>query len=460
MCDVSDPRILNAYYSITEDEPTDWLLLGYKDSRNVITLYASGCNGLSEFRQHLTNEILFGFVRIEDKFILITYVPDSVSGVRRARALVHSRSVASVCELSHAQITASSLSDLSDSNIRTRLKLGENQVPNRPRPAKRSSVVSTTTRRRKSAQSIPSPSPTPPPILPVSDKRTSLIINTSTTTEEPESYATPSTPTSVASFSDTTTVIDCNSSISSSKDYYERIKAEEDAALELHFQTQLLKKRELEEARFKQTLKEQEERRAQQNKRIEEERKKTHMEFQLKQKQLAEEREKTNLLKRPSRVFDHNSNNNNNNDNNSNVASTIGHTNNNSTIKKINSYDATNNNTTITTKTNTITTETKKAIVLMSGFVSVQTRNSPFWRRRYFEIESTNKTIMFYKDELTPISTINLLHVTRLAPANEDEDTFVPNSFVIDTQSDDSFQILADDRNTGKKILSTLQALK
>jgi hypothetical protein len=53
-----------------------------------------------------------------------------------------------------------------------------------------------------------------------------------------------------------------------------------------------------------------------------------------------------------------------------------------------------------------------------------------------------------------------LLHVTRLAPANEDEDTFVPNSFVIDTQSDDSFQILADDKNTGKKILSTLQTLK
>ncbi|ORE07272.1 hypothetical protein BCV72DRAFT_110985 [Rhizopus microsporus var. microsporus] len=459
MCDVSDPRILNAYYSITEDEPTDWLLLGYKDSRNVITLYASGCNGLSEFRQHLTNEILFGFVRIEDKFILITYVPDSVSGVRRARALVHSRSVASVCELSHAQITASSLSDLSDSNIRTRLKLGENQVPNRPRPAKRSSVVSTTTRRRKSAQSIPSPSPTPPPILPVPDKRASLIINTSTTTEEPESYATPSTPTSVASFSDTTTVIDCNSSISSSKDYYERIKAEEDAALELHFQTQLLKKRELEEARFKQTLKEQEERREQQNKRIEEERNKTHMEFQLKQKQLAEEREKTNLLKRPSRVFDHNSNNSNSS---SNVASTITHTNNNSIMKKVSSHDAMNNTTTIT-KTNAITTETKKTVVLMSGFVSVQTRNSPFWRRRYFEIESTSKTIMFYKDELstkTPISTINLLHVTRLAPANEDEDTFVPNSFVIDTQSDDSFQILADDKNTGKKILSTLQTLK
>lgn len=32
----------------------------------------------SEFRDNFTNEILFGFVRIEDKFVLITYVPDSV----------------------------------------------------------------------------------------------------------------------------------------------------------------------------------------------------------------------------------------------------------------------------------------------------------------------------------------------------------------------------------------------
>lgn len=26
MCDVSDPRILNAYYSITEDEPINWYM--------------------------------------------------------------------------------------------------------------------------------------------------------------------------------------------------------------------------------------------------------------------------------------------------------------------------------------------------------------------------------------------------------------------------------------------------
>ena len=83
---------------------------------------------------------------------------------------------------------------------------------------------------------------------------------------------------------------------------------------------------------------------------------------------------------------------------------------------------------------------------------------------------------MFYKDETvsspshhhpyslllqfvkTAIVSIDLSSVTRLAPANEDEDTFVPNSFIIDTPTD-SYQLLADDKKTGKSILATLQGL-
>ncbi|KAG1241791.1 hypothetical protein G6F68_016498 [Rhizopus microsporus] len=129
-----------------------------------------------------------------------------IVGVRRARALVHSRSVAQICQLSHAQITASSLTDLSDSNIRTRLKLGENQVPNRARPtaSKRSSLVMNN--RRRSAQYV-----SPIITTPTAPERKSLIINT-VTTEEPENLDIPTTPTSVTtSFSDTTTLVDCNS---------------------------------------------------------------------------------------------------------------------------------------------------------------------------------------------------------------------------------------------------------
>ncbi|KAI8065767.1 hypothetical protein BC940DRAFT_303554 [Gongronella butleri] len=134
MCDLSDPRITQTYQDIVDGAATDWMILGYNDSRDVISLYESGSQGLGEFRTKLTEEILFGYVRVEDRFILISYVPDKVSGVRRARTLVHSRSVAALLQVHHASLTASSLSDLSDLNVRTRLKLGENQVPNRSRP--------------------------------------------------------------------------------------------------------------------------------------------------------------------------------------------------------------------------------------------------------------------------------------------------------------------------------------
>ncbi|EIE82535.1 hypothetical protein RO3G_07240 [Rhizopus delemar RA 99-880] len=414
MCDVSDPRILNAYYSITEDEPIN-----------------------CEFRDSLTNEILFGFIRVEDKFILVTYVPDSVNGVRRARALVHSRSVAQICQLSHAQITASSLADLSDSSIRTRLKLGENQVPNRARPTanKRSSLVMNN--RRRSAQYV-----SPIITTPTAPERKSLIINT-VTTEEPESLDIPTTPTSVTtSFSDTTTVVDCNSSVSSSKDYYERMKASEEeekpSATELLFQAQLLKKREMEEARFRQTLKK------------EEQTKEKPQAIQVEHKPTDDTN--NSLDKRSSHPFS--------------TSSTLLNT----PTKNVPPPATTQPlSATTTTTTNTATKnvpvinnensvdEPKK--VIMTGFVSVQTRKSPFWKRRCFVAEK--KRLLFYKDETlvkTAIVSIDLSSVTRLAPANEDEDAFVPNSFIIDTPTD-SYQLLADDKKTGKSILATLQGL-
>jgi len=45
----------------------------------------------------------------------------------------------------------------------------------------------------------------------------------------------------------------------------------------------------------------------------------------------------------------------------------------------------------------------------------------------------------------------------RIAPADEDEDTFVPNSYMIYTKQGDSFQLLADDKKFGKQIYATLK---
>ncbi|KAL0081887.1 hypothetical protein J3Q64DRAFT_1823441 [Phycomyces blakesleeanus] len=129
MCDLSDPNIAIAYEAVTEGHPTNWFLLGYNDTRDVLSVVANGTKGLEELRNQLRNEIFYGFLRVENKCILITWISDQVSGVRRARALVHGRSVAAYLSLYQAQMTVSSLSELTEANIRTRLKLDQDSSP-------------------------------------------------------------------------------------------------------------------------------------------------------------------------------------------------------------------------------------------------------------------------------------------------------------------------------------------
>jgi hypothetical protein len=51
-----------------------------------------------------------------------------------ARALVHGRAVATMMPVHNAQMTATMPSELSDTNIYTKLKVGENRVPGKSRP--------------------------------------------------------------------------------------------------------------------------------------------------------------------------------------------------------------------------------------------------------------------------------------------------------------------------------------
>lgn len=41
----------------------------------------------SEFRNNLRDEVLYGFIRVDDRFILITWVSEQVSGVRRGNTM-------------------------------------------------------------------------------------------------------------------------------------------------------------------------------------------------------------------------------------------------------------------------------------------------------------------------------------------------------------------------------------
>ncbi|CAI2176931.1 17574_t:CDS:2 [Funneliformis geosporum] len=121
-CDLTDPAISEAYDEIVGGQDTNWLILGYNDTRDKISLNSKGPGGLDELRDNLKEEeVLYGFLRIENRFVFLTYVSDQV------------RAVGALFKQAHqVQINASTPNDLTEANVRNRLKLGDPEKPNSP----------------------------------------------------------------------------------------------------------------------------------------------------------------------------------------------------------------------------------------------------------------------------------------------------------------------------------------
>jgi hypothetical protein len=52
--------------------------MGYRDTRDTLSLYHRGTGGLDELRQHLSDEVLYGFARVDRFKVLITYMNEQV----------------------------------------------------------------------------------------------------------------------------------------------------------------------------------------------------------------------------------------------------------------------------------------------------------------------------------------------------------------------------------------------
>ncbi|SAM04245.1 hypothetical protein [Absidia glauca] len=452
MCDLSDPRITQTYQAIIEGEPTDWLLLGYNDTRDVISLYSSGTSGLNEFRNQLKDEILFGFVRVEDRFILISYVPDQVSGVRRARTLVHSRSVASLFQVHHAQLTASSLNDLSDANIRTRLKLGENQVPNRSRPnslseRKRSSLQA----RRKSQQQQPPPSDRPS--LPSSPTTSSYTTEPDTFEEAQEDFSTPpldttpsvtpnlSTPTPASLSSATPT----STSTLDANDYHQSDDHHSDDQQDSNEQQHLDEQRRLDEQhRLEQ---EQQQRLAEQQRIAEEQQQRRAEEQRAADQRAAEQRaaEQQRLAQEEEAKIQRQKE----------EAERLAKEK--EEERRLQIEKDRQEKQRILQKQLQQAEKTKDVII--QGFSNVQTNGSPFWRRRFFAVRGKN--LAFYRDHdaATPVTIIDLKSISNLRWTDMEIDTFVPNAFMIEMSDGAGYQIFADHQQDAQTIFTALQTI-
>lgn len=129
-CDISDSNILEAYEKVRDDSnEQDWMLMGYGTSKKALQLYNSGNGGLKDFVAHLPeNEVLYGYVRMlygdsgRAKFVFITYVPETLSGLAKAKANMHKPSVDQFLKYHHIQVYASSPADLQETTIQTKLQ--------------------------------------------------------------------------------------------------------------------------------------------------------------------------------------------------------------------------------------------------------------------------------------------------------------------------------------------------
>ncbi|KAG0370036.1 hypothetical protein BGZ54_008034 [Gamsiella multidivaricata] len=149
-CDLTDPAILEAYNEIVSGTPTNW---------DKISLYSKGSGGLEELKANLKEEVLYGFVRIEDRFALLAYVSEQV---RYARALVHGKAVGALFKSSHVQINSSSLAELTEDKVRARLGLVDG--PLTPEPLGSPEIPSS-----------PAPVPAPRPTTPISPATPSAV---------------------------------------------------------------------------------------------------------------------------------------------------------------------------------------------------------------------------------------------------------------------------------------------
>ncbi|KAF7309679.1 ADF-H domain-containing protein [Mycena indigotica] len=121
----SSDDVLEAYNAVVNNK-ANWLLLAYDVQPETFRLYGSGSNGLSELKSRIEDpdQVLIGFYRDEarsDGFIILNYVPSTVSGVRRARCQVHSRRIGTIFEAHRTSLTVDHLSNLTPTAIRQAL---------------------------------------------------------------------------------------------------------------------------------------------------------------------------------------------------------------------------------------------------------------------------------------------------------------------------------------------------
>lgn len=128
-CDISSPEIKSAYDQVRDDSsPISWIALGYGSSKKALELRGSGEGGLQGFTAGLKDdETTYGYVRVifgdsqRSKFVFVTYVPETLSTITKARANTHKPTISQYLKYMHIEHTANNLAELEEDVIQAKL---------------------------------------------------------------------------------------------------------------------------------------------------------------------------------------------------------------------------------------------------------------------------------------------------------------------------------------------------
>jgi len=109
--DLTDPGVLEGYLRIRNDaDPLMWFILGYAaNSQNKLIVQANGTGDFDEMKNELEEDAQFIYMNYKfgdtkrSKFIFMTYVPDTLSGLKKSRVVGHRPAVEKMLKYIHLQ---------------------------------------------------------------------------------------------------------------------------------------------------------------------------------------------------------------------------------------------------------------------------------------------------------------------------------------------------------------------
>jgi len=110
----------------SDNDDTDWLLLGYEGNTNKVVLQAKDSDGLEGLLNHLKpTEVQYGLYRTTDtvdntvavKFVLILWVGEGVAGPRKARITTHKGEITSFIGQYHVDCSCSNMEEINEEII-------------------------------------------------------------------------------------------------------------------------------------------------------------------------------------------------------------------------------------------------------------------------------------------------------------------------------------------------------